>query len=175
MDKYKENFEKGTEHYIKLLEEIKWFDNPYVEKDKVIENITKCTFPPNYSTYLRQIGYLTDYAGIFQLTGVLDETLKFIPDSRYEITDNTLTVFVKDEDYIFDFDVNEFEAGEGIEGFAEAYLNQILEKEGIEYRFYELPPDDETVSLIFVKPEVYKQAIKYGIIPDFLGYFAVNY
>lgn len=32
MDIYKENFEKGAEHYINLLNEINWFDNPYVDK-----------------------------------------------------------------------------------------------------------------------------------------------
>jgi len=50
-----------------------------------------------------------------------------------------------------------------------------LDKENLEYRFYNLPPDDEACSFIFVKPEVYKKALEKRVIPDFMGYYAVNY
>jgi hypothetical protein len=175
MDKYKENFEKGATHYIKMLEEINWFDNPHVKKEEVINNLNKSTFPPYFGTYLRQLGFTTDYEGQDQLEDVLNATLEFIPNSSFEINEDGLLIKVNGNEYILDIDINEFEAGEGEEGFVETELNEILEKENIEYRFYNLPPDDETCSFIYTKPEIYKNALEKGIIPDFMGYYAVNY
>lgn len=78
-------------------------------------------------------------------------------------------------EYSIQLNIEEFEAGEGETGFVETKINEILDKENFEYRFYNLPPDDETCSFIFVKPEVYKKALEKGVIPDFMGYYAVNY
>ena len=175
MDKYKENFEKGATHFIEMLEKIDWFNNPYVKKEEVINSINKSTFPPYFGTYLRQLGFTTDCEGKDQLEDVLNATLEFIPNSSFEITEDRVLIKINENEYKLDIDIYEFEAGEGDEGFVETELNDILEKENIEYRFYNLPPDDETCSYIFTKPEIYKNALENGIIPDFMGYYAVNY
>lgn len=175
MDIYKENFEKGAEHYINLLTEINWFDNPYVDKDKLINTIKNSTFPPYYSTYLRQLSFVSEYRGEDQLNDVLNLLLKFIPNSNYNINENGVTLTIENSEYTILLNIEEFEAGEGKDGFVETKINDILNNENLDYRFYNLPPDDETCSFIFVKPAVYKKALKEGVIPEFMGYYAVNY
>lgn len=77
------------------------------------------------------------------------------------------------ENIIVNYD--ELEVGEGTDSFVATVINPFLHKAGVKFQFYEMPPDDETASLIFVKPEKYKTAIEKGLIPDFMGYYAVNY
>lgn len=175
MDKYKENFEKGAEYYIKLLEEIKWFDNPHVKKDEIIEKISKSAFPPYYATYLTQLAYESESDGEDQLNDVLNSITQFVPNSDFEITEDGVMFRINDNEYLIEVDVEEFEVGEGRESFVETVINEILRKENSEYFFYELPPDDQVASLIFAKLEVYKDALEKGVIPDFMGYYAVNY
>ncbi|WP_177764927.1 hypothetical protein [Flavobacterium sp. I3-2] len=175
MDKYKENFEKGAQRYIKLLEEIKWFDNPHVNKEEIIERISNTTFPPYYATYLTQLAYESDYSGEDQLTDVLNAVMQFIPNSEFEINEGGIIIKINDNEYPIKLNVEKFEVGEGSESFVETTINEILKNEGSNYLFFELPPDDEVSSLIFVKPEIYKLALEKGIIPDFMGYYAVNY
>lgn len=175
MDKYKDNFEKGAEHYIKLLDEIEWFINPYVNKEEIIEQIMNSTFSPYYGTYLSQLAYQSEYGGEDQLNDVLNSVIQFIPNSTFEIIKDGVIFRVNDNEYPIELNVEEFEVGEGSESFVETVINEILKTEGSAFLFYELPPADEVSSLIFVKPEIYKLALEKGVIPDFMGYYAVNY
>jgi len=180
MDKYKELFDKGANAYIEVLISIEWFDNLYVDKDKIISDIKSCKYPPYFATYLEQwglmvdVGYDEDY-----FTDLMNGICQFIPNSSY--------YFMKDEEefyivftigenvYDIKIDFNEFVFGKGDDGdcFLNYFINTILEKEQSEYRFYEMPPDDETGSYIFVKPETYQKALDLGVIPDCMGYYAV--
>ena len=175
MDKYKENFENGAEHYIKLLEDIKWFNNPFINKEEIIEKINNSNFPPYYATYLTQFSYDAEYGGEDQLNDVLNTVTRIIPNSKFEIIDDGIILTINGNNYTILLEIDEFEVGEGRESFIETEINEILKKENSEYLFYELPPADESASLIFVKPEVYKDALEKGVIPDFMGYYAVNY
>ena len=175
MDIYKENFEKGAVHFIDLLYEINWFDNPYLDKDEIVNQIKACTFPPYYGTYLRQLGFSSEYGGEEQLIDILNILIEFIPNSSYEINAYGVKLYIGNNDYDIVLNVAEFAVGEGEDGFLETTINEILDSENLVYRFYELPPDDDNCSFVFVKPEVYKKALEKGVIPDFFGYYAVNY
>lgn len=174
MDKYKANFEQGAEHYINLLEEINWFDNPYVNKEELIEQINESTYPPYFGTFLSQLGYLSEYGGEDQLNDVLNAVVQFIPNSDFAIEENGVLFRVNGNEYPIELNVEDFEVGEGQESFVETVINEILRRENSEYQFYELPHSDEASSLIFVKPEVYKKAVETGVIPDEMGYYLIN-
>lgn len=175
MDKYKNNFEKGAQHYIELLEGINWFDSPYVNKEELIQTLEACTFAPYYGTCLTQYGFDSAYSGLDLLQDVLDFIQRLIPDFQFEILESQILITLNGNRYSIDVDVDSFELDESPTSFFDLVINPILEKEKSTYFFYELPPSDQCFSLIFAKPEVYNQAIEKGVIPDFMGYYAVNY
>lgn len=175
MDKYKENFEKGPQHYIQLLEEINWFSSPYVNKEELLTTIENCTFPPYYGTYLAQYAFDSAYDGLDLLEDVLHYIQRIIPTFQFEILTDKILITFTETTYPIPLDIASFELGESPTNFFEEVINPLLEQEQSAYLFYELPPSDQCSSLVFVKPEVYNQAIERGVIPDFMGYYAINY
>ncbi len=175
MDKYKENFEKGPQHYIQLLEEINWFSSPYVNKEELLTTIENCTFPPYYGTYLAQYAFDSEYDGLDLLEDVLNYIQQVIPTFQFEIQTDKILVSFSDTTYSIPLDIASFELGESPTNFFELAINPLLEQEKSAYFFYELPPADQCSSLVFAKPAVYNQALERGVIPDFMGYYAINY
>jgi hypothetical protein len=178
MDKYKELFEKGSKAYIAALERINWFDNLYVDKENIVTQIEACTFPPYFATHLSQMVFAVEFIGEELFEDCFNEVVKFLPGSSYNLQreENCLHVCVslKSGEYKTSIDLQDFDFAD-FDNFFCDFINQLSNAENSEYRFYELPPDDESAQYIYVKPEVYKQALDLGIIPDFMGYFAVNY
>ncbi|MEO1033367.1 MAG: hypothetical protein AAFX55_18405 [Bacteroidota bacterium] len=175
MDKYKSVFEKGNQNYIDELHKIDWFQNPYINAQEMESEIMECSFLPYLATRLRQTGYTLDFYGTEQVEHIFDCLKKVLKDLDYEINENSVSIKINDYSEHVEINFDEFEAGEGDDSFVATIINPFLNKAGFEYQFYEMPLDDETASFIFVTPEKYKTAIEKGLIPDFMGYYAVNY
>lgn len=175
MDLYKDNFEKGVDHYINQLEEINWFDSPYVNKEETVTALKACTFAPYYGTYLTHYDFDSAYSGPDLLQDVLGFIQRLIPDFQFEILESQILITLNGNRYSIDIDVDSFELDESPTNFFDLMINPILVKEKSAYLFYELPPADQCSSIVFVKPAVYDQAIEKGLIPDFMGYYAMNY
>ncbi len=175
MDKYKSVFKKGNKNYIDELNKIDWFENPYINTQEIKKEIMDCSFQPYLATRLMQTGYTHDFYGTEQVEHIFDCLKKVFNDLEYEIKENSILIKISDYSENVEINFEEFEAGEGDDSFVSTVINPFLIKVGLEYQFYEMPPDDETASLIFVTPKKYKSATAKGLIPDFMGYYAVNY
>lgn len=176
VDKYKNVFEKGADNYIELLETINWFDNPYLEKKEIIKDIKECDFLPYLATTLVQTRHVLDFFGAEQIKYML-ESLKedIIKDLKFKMSNNILKLELNGCIEVLEIPLDDFEVGEGEDSFISRFINPFIKKAGISYQFFNMPPDDENASLIFVKENTYREAIEIGVIPDFIGYFAVNY
>ena len=181
MDKYKTLFEKGKDAYISALEDINWFDNNFISKEKIIQEINNCSFAPYYLLTLEQLSFDSEgfEEGKDAFIDLMKLIMNFIDKANFEIQGTheefTIKTLVNGNSYDYKVVTNDFFFGEGENSFINQYINKILEQENFENRFYELPPADQAARYIFVKPERYNNAIEAGIIPDFLGYLAVNY
>jgi hypothetical protein len=175
MDIYKATFEKGTENYIAALDKIGWFENPYINASAMKNEIMECTFLPYLATKLIQTSYVIEFEGADQVAHILDALQTVLKDLTYEITETAILLKLHNHSAHIEIDFDEFDPGEGEDSFVAMVINPFLREAQVTYQFYELPPDDEAAGLIFVTPEHYKKAIEIGLIPDFMGYFAVNY
>lgn len=174
MDKYRKLFEKGSNEYINQLRKINWFDNPYLNEEKIIDEIKNTYSPPYFVNSLIQVGYLVEFYGNTQLNHILECLQSTLPNLKYSIEEDGLNLKIKNYNDYLKVDIENFELGEGEDSFVQMHINPFLTRAGIAYNFFELPPGDETASLVFVKEETYQKAIEIGIIPDFLGYFVMN-
>lgn len=181
MDKYEELFKKGADAYVEALIRTGWFDSPYVDEHEVINSIKSCKAPYHFATRLTQAALILDSGfNQFLFDELMDTVCQFVSKSSYsftkEGTDLYIVLTINGNNYTIKIDLMEFEYGEGNEDscFMNYFINKALDEEQLEYRFYELPPDDEAHSYVFVKPETYRKALEFGVIPDFLGYYVVN-
>jgi hypothetical protein len=175
MDIYKALFEKGNENYIKTLHQIGWFENPYINAEELKKEIRECTFQPYLATKLLQVSYVEESYGSEQVTAIFDALNEVLKDLQFEIKENAILLTLGEYSEQIEIDFEAFEVGEGEDSFVATVINPFLKKANMAYQFYELPPDDESASFIFVTPEKYTKALQVGLIPDFMGYFAVNY
>jgi hypothetical protein len=181
MDNYKSLFEQGKNAYLKALEAINWFDNPYVSKTQIIKNIQECGFDPYLVLTLTQVSYDSEgfNEDINAIKSLMDQYIKFIPTGSYRFEGSNrqykLITTVNNNNYDYQIDLDTFDPENVETYFVGDYINKILERENIIYRFYELPPGGQDAALIYVTPSMYNKAIEIGLIPDFIGYLAVNY
>jgi hypothetical protein len=92
-----------------------------------------------------------------------------------KVQEFTIIFTVGENKYSIEIDIEDFDFGEGEYGFIADSINAILKNEKRKFLFYEMPPDAQTTSYIFVEPSKYKNAIELGLIPYFMVCFAVNY
>lgn len=183
MDKYKNLFEKGKDAYLSALESINWFDNKYLSKEKIIRELEECNFPPYYLLSLSQVSF--DSEGfdeeIDSYKNLMKQLTFFSPNSKFTIEgtveDFSISTIINNNEYKIEIN-DSIKKDDLIYDNTELvieYIDNIIVQEIFEYKFYELPPADQAYNLIFVKPEIYNKALEIGIIPDFIGYLAVNY
>jgi hypothetical protein len=161
-DKYKELFEKGADTYIETLINIDWFDNPHIDKSEMMNKIKSCGYAPYFSTCLWQSILEVNCAyGEPFFEAFMNMICQFIPKSSYSFikeNDKLYIILTIDKNiYKTKIDMGDFEFLDGDDD--NCILNYFINKMGL---------------YIFVKPETYQKALKIGVIPEFMGYYAVN-
>ncbi len=178
MDKYKELYKKGSHAFIETLENIGWFENPYIDKNAIIKDIESCSYPPCFVTCLSQIMLYPEWVDKSLFEDFMKSIRKFIPDFEYEVnTDDVyyhISIQIRSEKYSTSYNIENFDISDFDSIFLNDFINSSLGKSSINYRIYELPPADESTSYIYVTPEIYQKALEIGIIPDEAGYFIIN-
>jgi len=179
MDKYNQLIEQGAEAYLNALDEAGWFKDTEA-KDKIRKKLIKEKDPKYYALVLADVAVDAEgFEDEASYQGLLKEFIKVIGVTDWEHTvryknDNTIIhITIKTPKSTYTYDIDPEETFGWLDAtFAEDFINdEVLEGEGIESRFFDIPAADQSALYVYVPEKVHNKALKKGIIPDEPEYF----
>lgn len=179
MDKYKNLTSKGKDEYLKVLENIGWFNFSSVSKDIINERIKKIEENERFVYCLYDLSFDAEgFEDADSYKSLLEEMIKIIGLKDYKINvkknskKNAINIEIETKNNLYVHFVDLDETGDWIDwAVIDYYINSLLVGENIDKQFLPIPPEDQTVQFVFIDEKIYERAKKIGIIPENQGYF----
>ena len=181
MDSYLELVSQGKEAFVEAAFSIGWFEYSSLTYENVSERLTKMDDEKFFVFSLSEAAFDAEgFESEESYQSVLAELLRlteYMKDAelKCEFDDETRSIGIsiqgKQKQYCYSVDTDE--NGDWFdENVIESFLNKtVLPGEGLDLRFFVLPPCDQTANLVFVPEAMYEEAVERGLIPGEMGYF----
>ena len=181
MDNYMKLVSQGKKAFVEAAFSIGWFEYSSLTYKNVLRRLTKINDKKFFVFSLSEVmfdaegfeseeSYQSVLTELLQLTEYMkDAELKCKFDNETQSIKISIQGKQKRYSYSVDADENEDWFDENV---VESFLNEtVLPGEGLELRFFVLPPCDQTANVVFVPQAMYDEAVERGLIPGEMGYF----
>jgi hypothetical protein len=178
-DGYRELTARGKDAYLDAMEAVSWFEHTRTPRAEIEERLS-ATAPEDFLFGLYELWFdpegieeAEDCADLLQriaaIAGFEEAGIAVVYENATRTFDIDLTIGANVYRHAIPFN----EIGGWIEEkLIGGFINeQVLPREGLASRFFELPPCDQTTQFVFLPPTVHDRAVEKGIIPGDAGYF----
>ncbi|HEX8561977.1 MAG TPA: hypothetical protein VF676_03250 [Flavobacterium sp.] len=174
MENYKQLEAQGNQEYLERLNSIGWFDYPQNDRKILTDKINESTDDfylhlHHFAIFSEDFYEIEDYINILKTLNEISGVNFEFPEFNVNDDDNIINIkfTITDNKFELNFDMNEPIMIPQIE----SEFNAVFHKLNLNSRLLWLPLESGIYFYVFIPVELYKKAVKDGIIPEESEYF----
>jgi hypothetical protein len=175
MDKYVELTSKGKNEYLKVLENIGWFNFSSNTKDEINNRLNESEKTEDFMFCLYDLWFDTEgFEDSDDYRFLLEQIMEIIKLTEYKLNveyikqNDLVKIKMETKNSIYTHYANLIEDSSRIEDnvINEFINNKLLVGENTGKKFIQLPSSDQTIQFVYMPGNIFQKAIENGIIPE---------